>query len=408
MNKLSTICIILLLFMTVTIFTGSSQNTIANAGLTASAPSTGLLDQINICKWKGGARTGVSLSFDDNCETHRKISLMLDEYGFKGSFFAITSRMLVDSLTDMQLRGHEIGNHTSDHLNLTQLDSLELDHQILQGKTDIESTFGTKCLTFASTFHSNTELIRSVGFEHHLFIRNVSEYPNIKRDREDVGGLTTSVHEVDSLIHTTMESGEMLLLTGHGIDDDGYDPIPGDSLRQILDSLKYHSDRGDIWVSTLRELIQYENLVQEIQLETKVNRDTMVITLNGYLAEKYRDMDQSPLCLEFIKSADDTIQYFGKDLLLTQKSNTDIITVDLKKTNVVKALVLSRVSSRPINRGQNLLSVFPNPASDFLTISSSQPIIQAEIYNLAGQLMLLKTGPAQRLDTSGLKSGLYV
>jgi len=149
-------------------------------------------------------------------------------------------------------------------------------------------------------------------------------------------------------------------------------------------------------------------MVHEMQIDTQVSLDTLIINLNGYLAEKYQDMDESPLSIELLKSVDDTIQYFGENLLLTQKGNLDIITVDLKKTNIVKALILRRVNSKTLNAGNKYLFVFPNPASDYINISSSLPILQTEVYNLVGELMLIKSGPIQRLDTSGLMPGIYV
>lgn len=408
MKKIAKTYLISLLLLLGPLFCGFAQSFVKKSDVIGSPPSTQLLEQINICQWKGGAQTGVSLSFDDNCPTHNEISLMMDEYGFKGSFFVITSRMLVDSLKDIVARGHEVGNHTLSHPDLRLLDSLTLDNEILKGKEDIENALGIKCLTFASTFHSNTPLIRDIGFAHHLYIRNLPEYPGVKRNRVDMGGTVSTFKAIDSLLHASIETGNMLLLTGHGINGDGYDPMVGDSLRQMLDSLKDYSNKGMVWVSTLQQVAQYENLVHEIQLESTMSGDTFVITLDGYLADKYKDMNGSPLSIEFLKSEDDSIEYFGTDLLITQKGPSDIVTIDLQKSTVIKAHIFDPLSSKPITAGNHQLSIFPNPASDYITINSMLPIEKTEVYNLTGKLMLVKRGPIKGLDTSGLKSGVYV
>src|ERR1035437_5094906 len=77
---------------------------------------TDIFGYINLCRWKNDARTCINLSFDDNCQSHRKISKIFDQYGYKASFFVIASYMNVDSLKDISARGHEIGNHTYSHV----------------------------------------------------------------------------------------------------------------------------------------------------------------------------------------------------------------------------------------------------------------------------------------------------
>ena len=55
---------------------------------------------------------------------------------------------------------------------------------------------------------------------------------------------------------------------------------------------------------------------------------------------------------------------------------------------------------------ESSFSVFPNPATDRVTISSSEPIAQTMLYNLNGQLVL-QTSETQ-IDVSSLSSGVYI
>lgn len=408
MKKLFTYCIISLIFIFGTIYTTVfSQNLIEKTNSINLQHSDEILNRINISKWKGGAKTSVNLSFDDNNHSHKTISLILDQYGFKGSFYAITGYMFIDDLKDILLRGHEVGNHTYRHLDLTKLDSLNLEIQINKGKEDIKKMLGDSCVSFAVPFHSNTPLIRKIGFEHHLFIRNVSQYPDTKRKRIDLGA-ATNIHYVDSILNDCVKSGTMFLITGHGIDGEGWDPISEGLLKQMLDTLKNRSDKGLVWVSTLKEVAQYENLVHEVQLDKQVSGDTLIIKIQGYMNEKYKNMNESPLTIEIPKSSNDSIRYLNKDQILAQKSTSDLVTVDLKKTTIIKAIYLDKLKTESINIASQDWSVFPNPASEYINISSGIPILKAEVYNLQGELMIIKKGNIQQLNTSELKSGIYV
>ena len=54
----------------------------------------------------------------------------------------------------------------------------------------------------------------------------------------------------------------------------------------------------------------------------------------------------------------------------------------------------------------NSFSIFPNPAKDNITISSSEPIAQTMLYNLNGQLVLQTT--ETEINISTLSAGVYI
>ena len=54
----------------------------------------------------------------------------------------------------------------------------------------------------------------------------------------------------------------------------------------------------------------------------------------------------------------------------------------------------------------NSFSIFPNPATDYVTLSSTEPISQTMLYNLNGQLVL-QTGETE-IDVSALSAGVYI
>jgi len=88
--------------------------------------------------------------------------------------------------------------------------------------------------------------------------------------------------------------------------------------------------------------------------------------------------------------------------------NSDIITIDLKKSQIIKAIYFKKLKTESINIVQAEWSVFPNPATDYINILSGLPILKTEVHNLNGQIMIVKSGNIHQLDTSALMPGIYV
>ena len=66
----------------------------------------------------------------------------------------------------------------------------------------------------------------------------------------------------------------------------------------------------------------------------------------------------------------------------------------------------------PEQSGKLELSVYPNPATTQITVSSSENINSVAITNLLGQIVYLQTAPANcqliHLDVAALPSGIYL
>ncbi|MBK8442579.1 MAG: T9SS type A sorting domain-containing protein [Sphingobacteriales bacterium] len=56
---------------------------------------------------------------------------------------------------------------------------------------------------------------------------------------------------------------------------------------------------------------------------------------------------------------------------------------------------------------RRLFAVFPNPASDFITLNSSEIIESVEIYDAAGRLRLAQKGIGHQIDVRNFASGSY-
>ncbi|MEN8886366.1 MAG: T9SS type A sorting domain-containing protein, partial [Winogradskyella sp.] len=56
---------------------------------------------------------------------------------------------------------------------------------------------------------------------------------------------------------------------------------------------------------------------------------------------------------------------------------------------------------------KNLFSVYPNPTSNLITISTNKTIDRLELYNTLGQLVLEKNGNTRALQIEALQTGIY-
>ena len=57
---------------------------------------------------------------------------------------------------------------------------------------------------------------------------------------------------------------------------------------------------------------------------------------------------------------------------------------------------------------ENNLSLYPNPAKDYLFIQSDYPVEKVEIYSQSGTLVQVNNNPMEILDVSRLANGFYL
>jgi len=308
----------------------------------------------------------------------------------------------------MNIRGHEIGNHTFSHtIHFSQLDSINIDFQIRKSAEQIENILGFKCLSLADPWHDNTTLSKKILFKYHLFSRDYSDY--LTYQRLDIDS-TLNILKVSTYIDNGIKNGSMLIMAGHGIDGDGFSPIKKTLLIQMLDLVKKHVDSGEIWVTTLKESQLYENLYHEIQLNKILNGDTLTFQLKSYNKEKYKDVAASPISINIPISLTDGIVPITNGVDIKQVGDNYILTFDLKRdTTFSVALNPLHDTKTPTDTIKYAdLFLYPNPTSDFLNMNVSGDILMTEIYDLKGNVVLKQKNDQTYLNVSQLPGGTYL
>jgi peptidoglycan/xylan/chitin deacetylase (PgdA/CDA1 family) len=287
------------------------------------------LDLIKLCKWKNDAKTCVNFSFDDGLHCFRKISQIFDLYGFKATFFVIANTLQVDSIKDMSTRGHEIANHSYSHPLFEVMDSIGLDYQIRKGQEILENALGIKCVTFGEPGNFKSQLCAEITFKYHLFDRHYSEYPEVNRIELDLQ--QDNMDSFIPFINNAISSGLILQVVSHGIDGEGYRPLTGDLIAQELNSVKSLAESGDVWVTTVKEGLCYENLYHDLTLDKSIHGDTLYLNFLNYNIEKYKDLVASPISIQVPKSICKAVSCLTDFVEVKELSDKFVVTTDLKR-----------------------------------------------------------------------------
>jgi hypothetical protein len=368
---------------------------------------------IQILQWKYGANTCLNFSFDDNNKSHGKISRILEQYGFRGTFFVITSSMYVDTLRGMIDRGHEIGSHTVNHLDLSTSDSAVIDYQLRMSQLTIDSIFHCKCVSFAEPGHQKSELSTRLSFRYYPFIRNYSVYSTIPRERISYSLLSSESLTIKNMmddLDRCIQHHTMILMAGHGLENEGYVPTSLSLFKQTLDSIKNLSNSGKIWVSRLCEGAQYESLYNELQLEKFQRGDTLWLKCNNYNSLKYDKLDSSMISVSIPKYISKSCDILSKNVKLGDSENKWILTFDLKQQNSI-SLVLKglRIYADTLsNKFDGKLLIKMNPIKDELSIYCPGELLSTSIFDEFGKNIKLLEGDNTTFNLSTLKQGLYI
>lgn len=108
----------------------------------------------------------VALTFDDGPNTHTDRLLdIFKEYGGKGTFFVVgdTIDKRKETLKRMAEEGHEIGNHSWNHLQLTDLEEKDLIYQIMMTREKIYDVAGVNSHLVRPPYGAYNDNLKAVG-----------------------------------------------------------------------------------------------------------------------------------------------------------------------------------------------------------------------------------------------------
>lgn len=262
---------------------------------------------VRIAKFAGDRAAAISYTFDDGLRDQYTLAApMLNEVGFKGTFFVIPGKVS-DTVEDAEKRkndkrawgtvtwaelkemadqGHEIGSHTWSHRGLAKLTPEEVAEEFTKASDSITKHIGRPPLTLAFPFNQSTPEIQTLALKHHVAFRS---------RQLGVGGEKTTVEALDAWAEKQVRDRSWGVVMAHGIGW-GYaaftDP---EILRTHLRHVK--NLEADIWVDTFADVSRYEKERDGAKLAVSTaGPGLLVCTLSSSLDPKLYDV---PLTVVF-------------------------------------------------------------------------------------------------------------
>ena len=302
----------------------------------------GSIYKISPALWLNNSNSALSFTMDDSNPVHLKVSQILEEYGFRGSFFINPGmgnwKILGPNYAKMAHNGHEIGNHTWNHRKLSLIhDADSLIMEVCQPIEFINKITGKVPVTFVHPYNHNECSGDSVVYRYHLFSRISSFYSINNRIIKTISE-STDISSIDSLIHKSVRQKKWLIIAGHGLDGVGWQPITSDFFNELCRRIV--SITPKIWVATLSEVAAYDYLRREIATTINSFEKGIVIRIENIDLEKYSNVEQLPmtLILETPDNKKPTLSTHNiSDIAIIngEKPFTYLLTFDLKKTDKI-------------------------------------------------------------------------
>lgn len=262
-----------------------------------------------IAHFDGDRPAAISYTFDDNLRDQYTLAVpMLNEVGFKGTFFVIagkTAEMPEEGekkkedgnvrnlwggiswpeLKKLSEQGHEIASHTWTHPALTKLSPEELDAQLSMACDAIKAHIGKPPLTIAFPGNGSTPEVQAAALKYHVAYRAYQQSTSGK----------STVASLNAWADKLVQEKKWGILMTHGIAE-GYAALSDpEILHEHLKYVKAHE--RDIWVDTFANIARYEKERDGAKLtvsETKAG--SVICTINSTLDPKLYDV---PLTIVF-------------------------------------------------------------------------------------------------------------
>ena len=248
---------------------------------------------LQITPYAEAKTAAISYTFDDGYQSQLDYAVpLLDAYHFKATFNVITgfTRNLDSdpqlptmdgivtgswaSWAGLAADGHEIGNHSKTHQDLTLLtDPAQLDDEINGSANTIAAHIGHLPFTFAFPYNHETPALDALVLQRHHAIRE-NEAP--------FGDGIYTAAEMNAAVDQAVQQGQWLVPQMHGFLPQEYGPVSP----QILDAhLAYVQSRAaDLWVDTYGHVSRYAQERDHALLALYANQNhQMLFTLTTSL-----------------------------------------------------------------------------------------------------------------------------
>ncbi len=419
-------CIILILALTLALAGESFSQNVA-------AP-------YEIGTWEGLKSAAISFTFDDNLPNQLSIAVpMFAKFGYGVTLFTVTSPGWAwpanwSGLQEAANEGEEIGSHTIDHPNFSQISDSAQEAECMLSKDTIDARIkGQKCISIAYPYCvagneaiDAASYIAARGCSGQIVGKTPADFMNISSFVCGVQGLNTA-GAMESQANNAAASNGWCVYLIHGINNDepgAYSPIAQDTILATLEYLRAHA--GEFWVApfgTVARYIRERNAASVSELSNE--NDSIVVRLTDNLDSSYYDV---PLTIRRpLPGGWDSVSVVQFDSVVSSR----IVSVDTIKYVEFDAIPdsgnISIVNETPTGIGLQgpssgpetfgLLQNYPNPFNPTTNIRfriEEAGFVTLKVYDVLGRSVATLVdklerpgGYEVRFDGSRLASGVY-
>lgn len=214
---------------------------------------------VRLAQYRADRAAAVSFTFDDGILDQATLAVpLLAQHDIRATFFIIPGKTPAEpykgqkkidwpTLKQMAEAGHEIGNHTLNHLDLRHLDAKNLEKQVNGAQTMIEEKIGVRPFSFCYPKNLRTQQLR----------RFVEATHPATRERELFYGRTKhfTAEMANRWITDAIEDRKWVVPMIHGIEK-GYSAFTSKSV--LEDHLQFvSSQREHLWIDTFGAIYRY-------------------------------------------------------------------------------------------------------------------------------------------------------
>lgn len=258
----------------------------------ASSQAAETVPVARIAKFDGDRAAAISYTFDDGLRDQYTLAVpMLNEVGFKGTFFIIpnsTPETLEDArknddkkrawggitwseLKEMAAQGHEIGSHTWSHRNLKNLSADEVEAEFTNANEAIQAHLGQATLTLAFPFNASTPEIQATALRHYVAYRAYQTATS--------GG--TTAESLNTWADKLVKDGKWGVIMTHAVAK-GYAAV-SDAEVFRAHFMYVKSREADIWGDTFANISRYEKEREDATLKITGGTSQATCVLQGTL-----------------------------------------------------------------------------------------------------------------------------
>jgi peptidoglycan/xylan/chitin deacetylase (PgdA/CDA1 family) len=428
--------------------------------------------KLYVTTWADDRKSAFSFSFDDGfISQYENVKSIFDTYNFKSTFF-ILPPFLTDTLPgfwrygtwqmfyQMAVEGYELGSHTLNHYDLTQLppgDTLTpntINYELYHSKKMIEARFPyARCISFAYPFAEHNPLVDSLAGLYYESARVVGGITNPKSltpdewlslksyqvefdfPRDSLENDLDELYDLLDWIQSSISAGTWGIQLAHEvvpfeeladlINQGAYHPVSNEWLLLLCDWLYTKSESKEVWIETIGSITKYikerqsasyriiskSNSLVEIELSDTLINYIYNFPLSAYISVpdnwEYVLVNQNFLSQIIESIHSDSMQVVLAKLI----PDGGIINLTEYNPNYVSELEHS-------TDGFILKQNYPNPFNPVTEIKFHLPEksnIAIKVYDILGnEISVLAKGESEMGDHSvlfdgkSLPSGIYI